>query len=52
MGPVRIAGLQRPVLPNPPAERSLAAKSSMTSKDAWATGTMTSCARRSSGYTE
>ncbi len=43
---------QRPVLPKPPSERSLAAKSATTSNSACTTGTMTSCASRSSGWSE
>jgi hypothetical protein len=38
-----------PVLPKPPSPRALAAKSSTMLKDACNTGTITSCASRSSG---
>ena len=39
----------RPVWPNPPLPRSLAAKFSTTSNSTWTTGTTTSCAMRSPG---
>ena len=39
-----------PVLPKPPAPRSLTAKSSTTLNFACTTGTITSCASRSSGF--
>ena len=46
--PLRLQAL--PVLPKPPAPRSLSANASTTFSATWSTGTITSCAIRSSGW--
>ncbi len=47
---VAVSNQPRPVLPKPPAPRSLCAKSSTRLNLACTTGTITSCARRSNGF--